>query len=67
MKWGTSAIQDKEDRKRRTGKTRGGRREEARGKGRVAQKEQKRKLGSSEEAEDQLSKQLPRRLGLQLS
>lgn len=40
---GHSAIQDKEDRKR-TGKTRGGRREETRGKGRVAQKENKRKL-----------------------
>lgn len=30
MKWGTSAIQDKEDRKRRTGKTG---REKGRGKG----------------------------------
>lgn len=66
VKWGTSVIQDKEDRKRRTGKTWRGRREETRGKGRVAQKEQKRRLWSSEEAEDQLSKQLPRRLGLQL-
>ena len=62
---GHRATQDKEGRKSRVGKKGRRRREERRGE-RVAQKEKKRVLQSSDGTEHQLSKQLPREPRTQL-